>query len=282
MGETGVAEACTLVTNASACTGEKCSKLVVVFSGGDMGCAKGQGYATVLEGYAARGYAAVCINYFDTSEGSGAKPYIDEAARIDLAVREATTGDWARAYWTGEDLLLEGISHGATAPVVLMARTELDEAPHWHGSRVTAGCFFDGIYDVLAMAELLATGAAGGTPCQMPVPYARLLERYCGPGATADTCDLASHPKVQDDTITNVSPDEFALTHFLLFECGSALSPCFGDIVPGEPIESLCAALDASPAHACSFGALPTDSHLQCHAKEYDACRVWFEDLLVP
>ena len=56
------------------------------------------------------------INYFDTAEGSGTAPYVDEAARIDLAVREATTGPWARAYWTGDDLLLEGISHGATAP----------------------------------------------------------------------------------------------------------------------------------------------------------------------
>ena len=37
LGQTGIAERCTLVTNASACTGARCSKLVVVFSGGEMG-----------------------------------------------------------------------------------------------------------------------------------------------------------------------------------------------------------------------------------------------------
>ena len=75
LGQTGVAERCTLVTNASACTAARCSKLVVVFSGGEMGCDNGTGYANVLAGYAANGYAAVCVNYFDTSTGSAQKPY---------------------------------------------------------------------------------------------------------------------------------------------------------------------------------------------------------------
>ena len=83
------------------------------FSGGEMGCASGSGYGEVLAAYAAHGYAAVCINYFDTAKGSGAAPYVDEAARIDLAVREATTGPWARAYWSGEDLLLDIDVQGA-------------------------------------------------------------------------------------------------------------------------------------------------------------------------
>lgn len=282
LGETGVDETCTLVADASACTAEKCSKLVVVFSGGDMGCVSGKGYKDVLAGYASRGYAAVCINYFETSEGSGAKPYVDEASRIDLSLREATTGAWAQAYWTGEDLLLEGISHGATAPVIAMARTTLDDAPHWRGSHFTAGCFFDGVYDTLATESLLATGALGMKPCTLPVSYQRLLERYCGPGATASTCDLASSAKAKEDSITEVSPDAFALHDFKMVECGSALPACTGDIIPGAPVESLCANLDASPTHTCAFGSLPTDSHLTCHANEYDSCRVWFESLLPP
>jgi hypothetical protein len=280
LGESGVDERCTLVTDASACTAEKCSKLVVVFSGGEMGCVSGKGYKDVLAGYAARGYAAVCINYFETPEGSGAKPYVDEASRIDLALREATTGDWAKAYWTGEDLLLEGISHGATAPVIAMARTTLDDAPHWRGSRFTAGCFFDGVYDTLATANLLATGAVGKKPCTVPVSYERLLERYCGPGATAATCDLASNAKAKEDSITGVSPDAFALRDFRMVECGSELLACTGDIIAGAPIESLCKSLDAASTHTCDFGSLPKDGHLTCHANEYDSCRVWFEGLL--
>jgi hypothetical protein len=279
LGQTGIDERCTLVTNASACTETKCSRLVVVFSGGEMGCVTGRGYAEVLAGYASHGYAAVCINYFDTSMGSGEAPYNDEAERLDVAVREATTGAWARTYWTGEDLLLQGISHGATAPVILMARTDLDEQPHWQGSHFTAGCFFDGAYDQVATASLLATGARGGGPCTMPVSYTRWIERYCGEG---ETCDLATDAEAREDTITEVSPDSFAVRDFRLFECGSALAACSGDIVAGPPVEALCRQLESSPTHTCVFESLPSDSHLSCHANRYDACRTWFEGLLPP
>jgi hypothetical protein len=270
------------VLDGSACREAPCERLVVVFSGGEMGCESGRGYRTVLDGYAARGYAAVCINYFDTPEGSGAAPYLDEAARIDLAVREATTGPWARTYWTGRDLLLEGISHGATAPVILMARTAREEAPHWHGTRVTAGCFFDGSYDQAATAALLRTGAAGGQPCTTPVSHARGLARYCGPGATSATCDLTREPKALADTVTEVPPEAYAIHDFKMFECGSGRPPCSGDIIPGPPIAALCNGLDAAPTHRCSFVSLPEDGHLTCHANAWDQCRAWFEGLLPP
>ena len=275
IGETGVDEKCILVTNAAACVEEKCSKLVVVFSGGEMGCVDGPGYPGVLAGYASHGYAAVCINYFETETGSAQKPYVDEASRIDLALRHATRGAWAEAYWTGENLLLEGISHGATAPVILMARTALELQPHWQGSNFSAGCFFDGIYDPIATTELLSTGGVG---CGLL--YNRLLKRYCGPNANASNCDLASQEKVQEDTITNVLPLRFGMAHFKMFECGSALNPCFADLTPAEPIEALCNRLDASPTRSCEYVSLPTDSHLTCHADHYDSCRVWFENLL--
>jgi len=282
LGQTGIAERCTLVTNASACGAARCEKLVLVFSGGEMGCVTGTGYSNVLAGYAARGYAAVCINYFDTPEGSGSASYVDEAARLDLAVREATTGPWARAYWTGRDLLIQGISHGATAPVILMARTTLDEQPHWRGSHFTAGCFFDGSYDPVATAELLRTGESDGSPCTSPVSYERGLERYCGDGATEATCDLTTNAKAQEDTIVAAAASSFAIADFQLFECGSARPACLGDIIPAAPIEALCQNLDADPTHSCTFVALPSDGHLLCHAKEYDRCRTWFEQILPP
>ena len=92
LGLSGVNERCTLVTNASACTQNRCRNLVVIFSGGEMGCIAGSGYQNALTGFASNGYAAVCINYFDTPIGSGDVPYVDEATRLDTAVREATTG----------------------------------------------------------------------------------------------------------------------------------------------------------------------------------------------
>jgi hypothetical protein len=258
IGQTGIAEKCTLVTNASGCTSAKCSKLVVVFSGGEQGCDSGAGYGNVLTGYASKGYAAVCINYFDTATGSGNAPYVDEAARIDLAVKEATTGAWATAYWSGAHLLFEGISHGATAPVILMARTALEEQAHWKGSKYTAGCFFDGSYDQIATASLLKTGAAGGQPCTTPVSYTRGLERYCGAGATDATCVLSTKPKVAADTIVTALPATFAIKDFKMFECGSALSACTGDIIPGAPVEQLCAALNASAYSARTRGGVPS------------------------
>lgn len=281
-GETGVDEHCLLVQNASACTEARCDRLVVVFSGGEMGCESGAGYRDVLAGYAAAGYAAVCINYFETSVGSAVAPFLDEATRIDIAVREAATGGWAQAYWSGAELLLEGISHGSTAPVILMARTQLDEQRHWQGSRLTAGCFFEGSYDQAATASLLATGAPGGAACETPVSLQRYLERYCGAGATAASCNLATEPRAVDDTITSVLPASFRIPDFKLIECGSNRRPCLGDITPAAPIEALCSRIDGSPTHTCSYETLPDESHLTCHANSYATCQRWFEALPRP
>jgi hypothetical protein len=278
LGLSGVAEKCTLVTNASACTGSKCSHMVVIFSGGEMGCVSGSGYNNALTSYASRGYAAVCINYFDTPTGSGDVPYIDEASRIDFAVKEATSGEWAKAYWSGEYLLFEGISHGATAPVILMARTSLASQSHWKGTRFTAGCFFDGSYDQVATANLLKTGAIGGNSCTIPVSYTRGLERYCGAGATDSNCDLSTNTKAQSDTITSAAIN-YALKDFKMFECGSAGPVCTKDIIPGAPVQQLCSNIASTSGYTCSFTSLPSDGHLTCHGNEYDQCRTWFEGI---
>jgi hypothetical protein len=276
-GLNGVNEDCAMVTDASACANAKCKKLVAIFSGGEQGCETGAGYAGALKGFAAKGYAAVCLNYFETSTGTGAVPYVDEAPRIDLILKAATLGDWAKTYWSGEYLLLEGISHGATAPVMAMARTSLDNAAHWKGTFATGACFFDGAYDVVTSSNLLKTGGVNGKPCTFPVSYSRGLERYCGPGATDATCTLSTQPKAKEDSISQVNPIEFAIQKWRLIECGSALPVCSADIIPAAPIQALCQNIDASPAHECTFAALPNESHLTCHADFFDTCRSWFE-----
>lgn len=65
-----------------------------------------------------------------------------------------------------------------------MARTALDDQAHWHGSRFIAGCLIDGSYDQVATASLLATGAASGAACTVPVSYQRRPERYCSAGSS--------------------------------------------------------------------------------------------------
>jgi hypothetical protein len=246
-----------------------------------MGCVAGSGYQNALTGFAAQGYAAVCINYFDTATGSGEVPYVDEATRLDTAVREATTGAWAKSYWTGEHLLFEGISHGATAPMILMARTSLASESHWKGSRYTGGCFFDGSYDQVATATLLRTGALGGGPCLTPVSYSRGLERYCGTGANDTNCDLTSNAKAIQDTIVS-APVNYAIRDFKMFECGSAGPVCTKDIIPGNPIQQLCTSIHSTPGYSCDFTSYPSDGHLTCHANQFDQCRIWFESKIPP
>ena len=191
LGMSGVNETCTVVLNGSGCSADfKCSHLVLIFPGGEVGCTIGQGYALVMANYSAHGWAVACANYFETSDGSGAVPYYLEVPRLDAVVKAATASNWSAAFWTGEYLQLQGISHGASSPLIVMSRYGLDKQPHWRGSLGTAGCFFDGTVNQSATAELLARGR-NGNPCLFPVPYLRMLRRYC-PNSIA-TCDLATN-----------------------------------------------------------------------------------------
>lgn len=277
VGVAGVAEHCTLHTNATACTTARCTKLLVLFSGGEGACERA-GYQTVLTNYATAGWAGVCIDTFDTAAGSAEVPYSDEAPRYDLALREATTGAWGATYWTGAELMIQGISHGATTPLILMARTTLDDAAHWKGTAKTAACLFDGTYDQEATYDFLATGNAGAQ-CTAPVPARRWLTRYCGPTATMANCDLSMQPKAQVDTITMVPAATYAIRDFRIAECGSATDVCNSDILPAAPIQATCARIDQGPLHTCTYVTLPTESHLTCHAAHATDCRAWFDAL---
>jgi len=276
-GMSGVGESCTLLLNASACAAAPCSRLVIIFSGGEMGCLTGTGYVGVMADFIAGGWAAACINYFETSTGSGTVPYYKEDDRLNLTVSTITSGVWGRTYWSGRHLLLQGISHGASSPLVVMARAKLDAQPSWQGSSATAGCFFDGSVDQAATAALLATGAVGGGPCTFPVPWLRWLERYC-PRAPASCSNLSSNADALLDSVVLTPASSFALRTWRLTECGSQLQACTGDIVPRAPFEALCRGLNAE-GHTCEFQSLPLDSHLTCHRDHGRDCRAWFEGL---
>lgn len=60
-----------------------------------------------------------------------------------------------------------------------------------------------------------------------------------------------------------------------LYECGSRLSPCIGDIIPRAPFERLCARLNSGGGRTCEFKSLPLDSHLTCHRDYGYECRDW-------
>jgi len=276
VGMSGVSESCTVLLNASTCKRAPCRRLVIIFSGGEMGCVSGAGYSGVMAGFIAHGWAAACINYFETADGSGTVPYFREWDRLNLTVSTVTSGPWGRSFWTGEHLLLQGISHGASSPLVVMARSKLDSQRSWQGSAATAGCFFDGSVDQAATASLLATGAIGGGPCTFPVAYNRWLERYC-PSAPA-SCNLSANADALSDSIASMPASSFFLRTWRLTECGSQMRACTGDIIPRAPFEQLCRGLN-SDGRSCEFTSLPLDSHLTCHRDHGLECREWFEGL---
>jgi hypothetical protein len=266
------------------CAGAKCKKMAIFFAGGQQTCTQ-----SVLDAYSSAGYVAVCALLFETSTATGLYPYHAEAPRVDTVVRAITSDANLRAAWSGEELLFTGVSHGATAPVLAMARTKSDDAAAWKGTTKTGACFFDGIYNIAALDTFLATGNAGA-PCLGPpagiLSHARAMGRYygaeplshaCGNGKCA--CDPNHSPDIDLDTSETVAATEFAVRNWKLIECGSAMPACSADVTPAAPIQALCTKLDASPDHTCVYDTMPTSSHLTCATAGIDKCRTWFDAL---
>ncbi len=287
----GVAEACALHwdVDTTRCGPGGCDKMVIFFAGGGMNCGP---LAPILRSYRDGGYVAVCARIFETATGSGAIPYAAEADRVDALIRGATSQPRLRAAWTGRHLLISGVSHGATAPMTAMARSRLDESSGWRGADTTAVCLFDGIYDIGVLDQALATGAPGGGQCTAAngvLSHARAIGRYYAQDPvlhscanTRCACDPRHAPELDADTIVGVAAADFALDHFKLIECGSALDPCQEDVVPAAPIEALCRSLDAAPGKSCQFESMPNDSHNLCAFTGRDRCRLWFDALAGP
>ena len=282
----GIDEPCTLryLFDPGRCSvSSPCSRLVVFFSGGEMDCGL-PGYTTILEAFALSGFVAVCAQLFQTPGASGDEPYNDEAPRVDLAIRSALDAGAVRAVWSGEHLLISGVSHGATAPVIAMARTALDDG--WHGSGVTAACFFDGIYDIGELDLFLAFGDSG-SPCNLVLSHARAVGRYYDADPLVHSClndkcfcDPDHSPEMDEDTVSGVDPSELAVSQWKLIECGSAMNPCLQDVVPAGPIETLCSRINAGPFSACVYDPMPEDSHIECASTGVDRCVTWFDSLL--
>jgi hypothetical protein len=105
-----------------------CDKLVILFSGGDMGCDNtlSDAYNRIIDAYIGDAVIFVCGGLFLTNGAAGALPYNEEADRVNLLMQSITADPQIQQVWTGRDLLISGASHGATAPVIAMARTAFD------------------------------------------------------------------------------------------------------------------------------------------------------------
>jgi len=270
------------------CADSKCPNLVVYFSGGQMSCPDPEASPNSYLGrYSSKGYVAVCAKIFDSSDSSGDFPMNREATRVDLLMKAITSDPAIKQGWSGERLLISGTSHGATAPVIAMARTNLDESASWKGTKVTAACFFDGIYHAKNFMEL-NSNAKNTNPVGKSCPlYERAYGRYCPWTGNLNIPATWPHPNTcqnEDtvkDTITNVNPSNFAIKHWKLIECGSALDFCSADLVPAAPINYLCNRIAGTAEHSCAFASFPAKSHLMCGAdiESMDSCRTWFDGI---
>lgn len=275
----------TLKVDKDLCRNRRCSKLVIFFSGGQMTCPGPGANGTYMADFAQAGYVAACVRLYQDSNGSSEYPYNQEDSRADALVHAVTTSPDVAKFWTGENLLLSGVSHGATAPVAAMANTNVEDAPHWQGTRNTAACFIDGIYDIPALFNFLRGNSCA--EANSTLSYQRAYSRYCNwsGGFNSRTWPASSQCNTTDvyrDTSTRADTTAFSIENWKLIECGSAMNPCSDDVAPATPIQVLCKGLNDSIDHKCAFQQFPSISHINCgvELEPSRACRSWFDGVV--
>ena len=290
-------EACywRLYFNGLKCSQKKpCSKLIVFFSGGDMGCdapitsLSAKGYRTVENTYANDDYLFVCAGTMISESEAGKSAYHKSAPRIYKLMKSIVTSDEVMKRWTGEHLLLSGASQGASAPVIAMARHQGDNPVNWPGIKYAAACFYDGSYNAKALDAFLIQNI-NNSHCAA-FRHRAICNRYTE-GKSKTECELnkATIKPTTDmelDTITELPASNYSIQDWKLIECGSELeTKCgafgLGDMLPKESIKALCDTLNGDPNHHCDWDPLPKEHHIGCASKkeEYiDKCRLWFND----
>jgi hypothetical protein len=287
-------EACgySFVWSPAACSSGRCRRLMIYFSGGQESCPAVSPAAGFLAHFADAGYVAVCARDFDTPTGSATYPRHLEATRLDALVHAITTDPDVSAAWTGEDLLLSGVSHGASGPMIAIAHAGAERAAAWRGSRYTGACFFDGTYDAPGLLQFDHDQACDSHAI---VSYQRAWSRYCAWPAGADPDVPASWPvpatcstaDTAADTLTLADVTALPIHDFQLIECGSMLTERCGDVrtplraadvLPASSITQLCTHIAASPGYTCTLGSHPLTGHVQCgsDAESLDDCNAWF------
>lgn len=226
-----------------------------------------------MQTYSSDGYVAVCANiHLDKID----VPYLSEAERVDRLQKSITSSPVIQTLWTGERLLLSGVSHGATAPVVAMAHTDYDDGPAWKGTVTTAACFLDGVYDMQATYDYFSDYPVQCKAVRDSVICNRYFGGDCG-NFDGDDADFLA-----DSTVASPASD-FAIHNWKLIECGSALPGCLGDAdwIPAAPITQLCTNIDAGENHNCIADPVPDEGHLTCSTGSGGAkCRGWFNALV--
>ena len=266
-----------------------CDKLVLFFGGGGMNCdTEGYDLEEVTRDYANNGYIATCIDTFKDSGPAGNFPFNLEAGRVDRLISTITSDPIIQQKWSGKDLLISGVSHGATSPAIAMARTSFDDNAYWHGSETTGACFYDGIYDVDAQLDFIITNVCDGAALSL-LDYPRYVGRYCQPLPTFPAvCDNFYTDSALDDmpTVDYRNPDTFSIKNWKMMACGSNAptgnDACYLELVPKISTEGMCGNLNSGGGTSCEFLDLPFSegyTHFNCAIDRIDLCREWFDGL---
>ncbi len=280
----GIVTACEEVTGNESCIWQykvdsclqNCDKLLIFFSGGEMNC--NLDYAqNILTSYADDGYIATCVELFETADEAGRYPYVNEAERVDASIRDIMHHPIITSRWNGKDLLISGVSHGATAPVIAMAMTTYDE--QWKGTDHTGACFYDGSYHVQQQLQFIDNNSCHEiNQIDKPVlSYEHMMTRYCGSDILCDNFDNIS----ANDTITEINATEYSISQWKLFSCGTGADlACSLDVMPSQPIEQVCSMLN-DQHHVCEYIDLPAPeyTHLNCAQDRITDCKIWFNDI---
>ncbi len=259
-----------------------CDGLVAIFAMTSEECG---GYGRVLRDFAEAGHVATCLHLFEADEVVHRLPLVELADRVDRSLEAIHLSEAVTGRWTGRYLFLSGEGMAGTAPVVAMARTNLDDSEHWRGDEVTAGCFLEGFYDLSAADTALGEGL-GGLPCTFPLSHSELLSRYYDPPPAEHACDNGQcpcgpghSPAIDVDSVIDVDPSSLSVPAWTLVECGSELDTCSDDVAPAAPIRTLCEALDADSDHTCEFQSIPRADYRSCMSFGAERCLAFFETL---
>jgi len=276
-----------LFIDAKLCSPAKpCDRMVVYWSGGEQGCAKGL-YDVWTKAYATEGFVAACAQPFTTADEAGLYPYYEEFDRMHLLIQHLRQQPEVKAAWTGARLLISGVSHGGTAPLaVIAARAALRTYPAtWTGSTDTAIVLYDGISNTATLEEWTQGKSSCGSY------HARWVERYGDGKPLVHSClnkkCYCSNPPHKTDwekdtlvigasypkspyTCQDFTPKSGKVLYRFVSCGGQGKDPCnaLGDMIPDDQQQLAFQALKSCAQVEASYEAYLPCGHSVCGSKK--------------
>jgi hypothetical protein len=270
-----------ILVDAPSCSApSRCGRMVVFWSGGEGGCITCR-YDSLLKHYAAAGFVAACAQPYTTSTETGRYPYFVEFDRMSEIMSAIRARPEIQASWDGSKLLISGVSHGGTAPLMSIAsRAALrSHAAIWAGTARTAIVLYDGVGSTAALDEW----AAAQPGC---APYhQRTVERYGDGRPESHDCKnqlcYCASPKHKADwdkdniifsspaspySCAAVTPASGSILYRFVSCSGEGQPACGaqGDVIPDIQQKAPYAVIKDCPGVTASYERYPACPHATC------------------